>query len=56
MLNNQVTGEQLHSNYNVEGEHSFEGENRRMDDNVEGEKHDNELVEGEHNMSNINHD
>ncbi|CAI9287135.1 unnamed protein product [Lactuca saligna] len=56
MLNNQVMEEHLPLNSNVEGEHSFAGENRRIDDNVEGEQHDNETVEGEQNMSTNNHD
>lgn len=46
MPNDQVEGEHLHSTSHVEGEHSFEGGNRRMYDNIEGEQHENEIVEG----------
>ncbi|CAI9304102.1 unnamed protein product [Lactuca saligna] len=56
MPNDQVEVEHLQSTSHVEGEHSFEWENRRMDDDVEGEQHEIKILEGELNMSNNNQD
>ena len=38
MHNDQVEGEHLDSNTLIEGEHSFEGENERVNVDVEGEQ------------------
>ncbi|CAI9303924.1 unnamed protein product [Lactuca saligna] len=54
MPNEKVEWEHLHLNSHVKGEHSFERENRRMNDNVEEEQPENENVEGNLNMSNNN--
>lgn len=57
MLDAQVEGEHLTTSLNLEGDHSFEGENNSMTELFEGEHQNDNLAEGEHDdTENINLD